>query len=81
MKNKKMFLWIALIVAAIIPVYAQQYDSEKDFQIDWDTKVEEGVMITDYIGTKKEVTIPNSVTNIDGRAFSRTKLTSVNIKE
>jgi len=27
MKNKKMFLWIALIITAIIPVYGQTYDS------------------------------------------------------
>jgi len=33
MKNKKMFLWIALIVMAIIPIYAQQYDDENDFTI------------------------------------------------
>jgi len=30
---------------AIIPVYAQQYDSEKDFMIDWDRGVEGGVII------------------------------------
>jgi len=89
MKNKKMFLWIALIVMAIIPVWAQQYDSEKDFQIDWDTKVEGGLIIKKYIGTKKEVSIPPSiqnkpVTGISG-AFKDnkniTKVTIPNIKE
>ena len=63
MKNKKLLLWIALLVMAIIPIYAQQYDSEKDFQIDWDTKVEGGVIITRYIGSKKEVRIPPSIQN------------------
>jgi len=63
MKNKKMVLWIALVVMAIIPVYAQQYDSEKDFQIDWDENVEGGVIITKYIGGKKEVRIPPSIQN------------------
>jgi len=61
MKNKKMVLWIALIVTAIIPVYAQQYDSEKDFQIDWDDGG--GVKIIKYIGSKKEVSIPPSIQN------------------
>jgi hypothetical protein len=74
MKNTKMVLWIALIVTAVIPVYAQQYDSEKDFQIDWDPVVKEGVVITKYIGTKKEVSIPpriqnNPVTGIGTAAF------------
>ena len=63
MKNKKMVLWVALIITAIIPVYAQQYDSEKDFQIDWDPDAKDGVIITKYIGTKKEVRIPPSIQN------------------
>jgi len=61
MKNKKMVLWIALIVIAIIPIYAQQYDSEKDFEIERDANVKGGVIITKYIGTKKEVRIPPSI--------------------
>jgi len=78
MKNKKMVLWIALIVMAIIPVYAQQYDSEKDFQIDWDKNVKDGVIITKYIGAKKEVRIPpsiqnNPVTGIGRAAFAHNK--------
>jgi len=76
MKNKKLVLWIALIVTAIIPVYAQQYDSEKDFQIDWDSNVKDGVVITKYIGAKKEIRIPasiqnNPVTGIGDFAFYR----------
>jgi len=75
MKNKKTFLWIALIVTAIIPVYAQQYNPESDFKIDWDKNVKNGVIITKYIGTKKEVRIPpsiqdNPVTGIGGEAFN-----------
>jgi len=79
MKNKKMvfkrmILLIALIVTAIIPVYAQQYYSEKDFQIDWDPNSKNGVIINKYIGTKKEVNIPpsiqnNPVTGIGSAAF------------
>jgi len=74
MKNKKMVLWLALIVMAIFPVWTQQYDSEKDFQIDWDENVKGGVIIAKYIGTKKEVSIPpriqnNPVTGIGYEAF------------
>jgi len=84
MKNKKMVLWIALIVIAIIPIYAQQYDSEKDFKINRDANVKGGVIITEYIGTKKEVRIPPSiqnspVTSIGDNAFFLTSLTSVTI--
>jgi hypothetical protein len=80
MKNKKVVLWIALIVTAIIPVYAQQYDSEKDFQIDWGNNG--GVKIAKYIGAKKEVRIPpsiqnNPVTEIGKGAFGESGITSV----
>jgi len=75
MKNKKMVLWFTFIITAVIPVYAQQYDSEKDFQIDWDPNVKGGVIITKYIGSKKEVRIPPTiqnfqVTGIGEEAFS-----------
>jgi len=63
MKNKKIVLWIALVVTAIITACAQQYNSEKDFEIDWDEDVEGGVVINKYIGTKKEVRIPPSIQN------------------
>jgi hypothetical protein len=74
MKNKKTILWIALLVTAVISVYAQQYDSEKDFKIDWDPNVKDAVIITGYIGTKREVRIPpriqnNTVTGIGDDAF------------
>jgi len=61
-KRRSLFA-IALIVTAIIPVYTQQYDSERDFQIDYDPNVKEGVIITKYIGSKKEVNIPPSIQN------------------
>jgi len=85
MKNKKMVLWIALVVMAIIPVYAQQYDSEKDFKIDWDENVKDGVVITKYIGAKREVSIPpkiqnDPVTGIGAYAFKfNENITKVNI--
>jgi hypothetical protein len=39
------------------------YNSESDFQIDWDTNVKDGVIITEYIGIKNEVNIPPSIQN------------------
>jgi hypothetical protein len=44
-KRRSLFA-IALIIMAIIPVYAQQYDSENDFKIDWDPNVKDGAVIT-----------------------------------
>jgi hypothetical protein len=85
MKNKKMVLWIALIVIAIIPIYAQQYDSEKDFQIDWDNGG--GVKITRYVGSKTEVRIPtriqnNPVTAIGSNAFEgKRNITKITIPD
>jgi len=83
--KRRSLLTIALIVTAVIPVYAQQYDSEKDFEIDWDPKVKGGVLIAEYIGSKREVRIPpsiqnNPVTGIGERAFfQRRSLTGVTI--
>jgi len=60
MKKIKTVLWIALILMTIIPIYAQQYDSEKDFQF----KIgKDRIEITKYIGSKKEVSIPISIQN------------------
>jgi len=85
MKNNKMVLWFALMVMSVILVYAQQYDSEKDFEIDWDKNVKDGVVITHYIGTKKDVRIPPKiqdfiVTEIRAWAFEDNKtITSVTL--
>jgi len=84
MKNKKMVLWIALILMTIIPIYAQQYDSEKDFKIDSDDNVKDGVKITGYIGSKREINIPPSiqnkpVTRIEGEAFQNKNFIKVTI--
>ena len=50
------------------------YNSESDFKIDWDTNVKDGIVITGYTGTRKEVSIPptiqnNPVTSIGEKAF------------
>jgi len=74
MNLEKKVLLIVFIVTSIIPIYAQQYDNEKDFQV----KViggGKGVEIAKYIGKKKEVSIPPSiqnkpVTSIGEKAFS-----------
>jgi len=84
MKNKKNVLWIALITMAIIHVYAQQYDSEKDFHI---KNVNNEVEIIEYIGSKREVHIPPSiqnkpVTEIGDEAFFKNKnITSIIIPD
>jgi cell division protein FtsL len=46
MKNKKTVLMLILIVAMAVSVYAQQYDSARDFEINWDENVKDGVVIT-----------------------------------
>jgi len=80
MKNKKKFLWITLIVLVIIPAYSQQYDSERDFQVEREGN---GVVITGYIGSKTVVNIPPRIQNrpvigIGYYAFSsRDSLTSL----
>ena len=85
MKNRKRLLCTALIAVLAVTAYAQQYDSEKDFQIDWDANVKDGVVITQYLGTKKEVRIPPAiqnypVTGIGNGAFSEnTNITQVTI--
>jgi len=80
MKNKKTFLWLALIAVAAVSAYSQQYNAESDFEV-----VEGeggGVIITKYLGSKKEVNIPPSIQNSPvtsiGWAFSGNKnITSV----
>jgi len=99
MKNKKMFLCIALIITAMVlsmcskKAEAQEskkssaagsaktgaYNSESDFQIDWDKNVKDGIVIAKYIGTNSEVNIPPSiqnspVTGIGDKAFFENKI-------
>jgi len=77
MKNKKMVLWIALVVMAIIPVYAQQNGSEQYgsgqwggsnrsvniYEIEDDKNIKDGVSIIKYNGSEKEINIPESIQN------------------
>ena len=63
------------------------YNSESDFKIDWDTNVKDGIVITEYTGTRKEVNIPPTiqnqpVTSIGERAFHYNKnITSIIIPD
>jgi hypothetical protein len=82
MKNKKTILTFVLITAMAVSAYAQQYDSEKDFKIDWDPNIKDKIMITDYLGTKREVSIPPTIQNIPvisigPGAFSSKNITKV----
>jgi len=61
MKNKKMVLWIALFVTAIIPAFSQQYDSESDFQVQ---RKGNGIEITRYTGSKTMINIPPRIQNL-----------------
>jgi len=86
-KNTHKAFVIALMTALAVTACARQYDSEKDFQIDRDrdANVKDGVVITKYLGTKKEVRIPPAiqnypVTGIGREAFAENKnITSVTI--
>ena len=76
---------IALIVMAMVSVYAQQYDAESDFNV---SRSSDGksVIITGYAGSKQIVNIPPSirnlpVTTIGEEAFAGKKLTSVTIPD
>jgi hypothetical protein len=66
-------------------VFAQQYDSEADFNYGWDKNIKDGIEITKYVGKQKEVRIPPSinklkVTSIGSAAFRYNKnITNVTI--
>jgi len=84
MKTRKTALAFILMAVLAITANAQQYDPESDFKFDWDPDVKDGVIITKYIGTKKEVRIPPSIQNYPvtsiRTAFSGNRnLTSVTI--
>jgi hypothetical protein len=61
MKNKKTILWIALILTAIIPVCAQQGESDFKTHLIDDGKALE---ITGYVGDRWEVSIPPQLNNL-----------------
>ena len=72
-------LAIILMTALAVRVYTQQYDLESNYMIDWDQNVKDGVIITKYLGTKKEVRIPPSIQNypvtaIGNKAFYENKI-------
>jgi hypothetical protein len=84
MRSKRIILVIVLLVMAIIPIYAQQYEDEKNFGAKRDPRGNGGVWITIYFGTNKIVNIPPHiqnlpVTGIGDAAFAGMKLTSVTI--
>jgi len=62
------------------------YDSESDFEVDWDTNVKGGVKITKYVGAKWDVRIPPNiqdypVTGIGNGAFATWTIKSVTIPD
>jgi len=80
MKNKKTVLWIALLVMAIIPVYAQQYNAENEFEVQREGN---GITITSYNGSKTVVNVPPRIQNLPvtslGDWVFSNKITSVTI--
>jgi multiple sugar transport system substrate-binding protein len=83
MKNNKIILSIALMVITAVLAYSQQYNDEKDFRAERDP-YEDGIMISEYIGLKGEVSIPPriqnvTVTGIKPGAFRYKSLTKVTI--
>jgi hypothetical protein len=74
-------IWLAGALAALMAAgaFAQQYNSESDFQV---TKTGNAVTITKYVGTATVVNIPPRiqnlpVTTIGSEAFYKKQLTSV----
>ena len=85
MKARKTVLAFILMTLAVI-AYAQQYDPERDFKV---SKQDDGksIVITEYIGSKKDVRIPPTiqglpVTGISKSVFPpRSSLTSVTVPD
>jgi hypothetical protein len=85
MKIQKIVLAF-ILMTLVVTAYAQQYDPESDFTV---SKQEDGksVVITEYIGSKKDVRIPPTiqglpVTGISKNVFyPRSNLTSVTIPD
>jgi len=83
MKSKKIILSFVLMVITAVLAYSQQYNDEKDFRAERDP-FEDGIMISEYIGLKGEVSIPPriqnvTVTGIKPGAFRNKSLTKVTI--
>ncbi|MDR2730549.1 MAG: leucine-rich repeat domain-containing protein [Treponema sp.] len=86
MKNKRTVLTLILFALTVI-AYSQQNNAESDFQIEWDSNVKGGVMITKYTGSRQTVGIPPSiqnypVTGIGKEVFAKnTRITGVTIPD
>jgi hypothetical protein len=86
MGSKKMMIAIALLAAVSASVFSQRADPESDFEafpIDEDG---EFLVITAYLGNKREVRIPSEikglpVTYIGVRAFAEKNLITVSIPD
>ena len=80
--KKKVFLAAALIALMAVGAFAQQYNSESDFQV---TKAGNAITITGFVGTGTVVSIPPQIQNlpvtaIGDRAFyGKTGIESVTI--
>ena len=80
--KKITLLLTAVFVLSVASMYAQQYNPDSDFMIDWDRDVKDTIKITKYVGSRSEVRIPpeiqnNTVNRIGMEAFARTNITSV----
>jgi hypothetical protein len=76
MKNRKIILVFILITVLAVTSYAQQYDPESDFNIrrvrvTRNSKIEEEIEITAYVGDKTDVRIPPRIQNLPVTGFSR----------
>jgi hypothetical protein len=77
------FICLLFFTAGISKVFAQQNNSASDFEFDWDPNVKDGIVITKYVGSQKDVRIPPTiqnikVTSIGGGAFQHSRnITSV----
>jgi hypothetical protein len=79
MKSNKTILALFLITAVAVSAYTQQqYDMESDFKFEWDKDVDFGIVISGYLGSKKEINIPPSIQNapitgIGNKAFGNNR--------
>jgi hypothetical protein len=86
MENRKKLFLIALMTAAALTAFAQQYDPEKDFLVSTHNGGK-SIMITAYTGTKQTVRIPPVIRDLpvthigDSAFFSYTDLASVTIPD